>query len=159
MEQSRSGLRRSSLHKKESESGTGLRVEDFGIVAVAIDALRGSIFVDDDGLFGNKFGLGMAFGAGNIRMAAGEDEVSAGIVIEGGRNPALSVVAIDAVGLAVFSDKLRIVSVNVAGFALLGSAFRSAIPHNWWWLCGNRHRLRYDARRVDGTWSWNDRSR
>lgn len=92
---------------------------------MAIDALCGSIFVDDDGLFGNKFGLGMAFGAGNIRMAAGEGEVSAGIVIEGGRNPALSVVAIDAVSLAVFSDKLRIVSVNVAGFALLGSAFEA----------------------------------
>ncbi len=41
------------------------------------------------------------------------------------KEPSAERLAIDAVSLAVFSDKLRIVSVNVAGFALLGSAFEA----------------------------------
>ena len=92
---------------------------------MAVDASRGSIFVDDDRSVGNQSGLRMALGARDVGVAAGEGKVGAGVVIEAGGYPALGVVAIDAVGLAVFSDKLGVVSVPVAGFALRGGTFEA----------------------------------
>ena len=51
--------------------------------------------------------------------------MSAGVVVEGGRHPALRIVAIDAMSFSVLSDELGIVSVVVAGFALLWGALEA----------------------------------
>jgi len=67
----------------------------------------------------------MALSAGYVGVSTGQSEVGAGVVIEGGRNPALGIVAINAMGLSVFGLELRIVGVDVAGFALLGGAFEA----------------------------------
>lgn len=67
----------------------------------------------------------MALDTRHVGMAAGQSEVGAGIVIECGGNPALGIVAIDAMGLSVLGLELRIVSLDVAGFTLLRSAFET----------------------------------
>jgi len=67
----------------------------------------------------------MTFGAGHVGVATGQCEVSAGIVIERGRNPALGIVAINAVRFSVLGLELRIMSIDVASFALLRSAFEA----------------------------------
>ena len=67
----------------------------------------------------------MALSAGYVGVFTGQNEVGAGVVIEGGRNPALGIVAIDAMGLSVLCWELRIMGIDVAGFALLRSAFET----------------------------------
>lgn len=92
---------------------------------MAVGAFVGSVFVEDDEPIADRPGLCMALRAGDVGVASGQGEVRAGVVIEDGRNPSVGVVAIGAVGFAVFRDKLRIVRVEVASFALLRSAFET----------------------------------
>ena len=100
-------------------------VPNLGIISVAVHALIGRVLVNDDQFFADELGLRMTLGAGNVGVAAGESEMSARVVIEGGRHPALRVVAIAAVGLGVFGEELAVVSIVVAGLTLLWSAFES----------------------------------
>ena len=106
-------------------SGKRLRVQDFGVIAVAINALRGSILINHDGFIGDQFGLSVTLVTGHIGMAPGKCEVSPGIVVEGGRHPALGIVAISAVSSSVLGQKLRIVGIVVASLALLRGALES----------------------------------
>jgi len=115
--------------KKEGVEKKGLgsrrRAQNGGIVAVAIHAFGGSIFVDHDRFVANPFALCMAVCTSDVGMAAGKSKVRARIVIEQGRNPALGIVAIDATRLAVFRYELRIMRVVVASFALRRSALEA----------------------------------
>ena len=61
----------------------GLRIRDFRIVAVAVDAFGCSVFIDHDRFAGDQFGLDVALGAGHIGVPAGQCEMGARIVIEG----------------------------------------------------------------------------
>ncbi len=69
----------------------------------------------------------MAFGAEHVGVAAGEREAGASDVIEGRRHPETSVVAIDAMGVAVFRGELIVVHIVVTGFAKLGCAFEARL--------------------------------
>ena len=69
----------------------------------------------------------MALVAGHVGVTAGESEMSAGVVVEGGRHPALRIVAIDAMSFSVLGDELRIVGILVARFALLWGAFEARL--------------------------------
>lgn len=94
----------------------------FGVVAVAVGALGRGVFVENDRLAGNDMRLGMAAVAFQVGVAAGEGEMGARVVIEGGRHPALGIVAVAAMGFGIPGDKLRIVDVGVAGFTGVRSA-------------------------------------
>ena len=68
----------------------------------------------------------MAFGAGDVGVAAGEREMSFGGVVEGGWRPVLRVVAVGAMGFVVLGGgELVVVDVVVAGFALLRRACKA----------------------------------
>lgn len=67
----------------------------------------------------------MAFGAGDVGMAAREREMSFGVVVEGGWRPVLRIVAFAAVSFVVFGGELAVVDVAVAGFALLRCACKA----------------------------------
>ena len=67
----------------------------------------------------------MAFSAGNIGMSTGQGKVRLGIVVKGRGHPALGIVAIAAMGLAVLGNELRIVGVVVTSLTLLRSAFEA----------------------------------
>ena|SRR3974377_320276 len=69
----------------------------------------------------------MALVAGYIGMATRKCEMGTSVVIEGGRNPSLGIVAIAAVGFTVLGDELRIVGVVVASLARLWSAFEARL--------------------------------
>ena len=97
----------------------------FGIVAVAVYAFVGGGLVNDDGFVADEFGLHVTLVTSHVGMSAGEGEVGAGVVVEGGRHPALGIVAIGAVSLAILGDKLGIVSVLVASLTLLWRALES----------------------------------
>ena len=69
--------------------------------------------------------MAMTFVAGHVGVAASQREVRFGVVIKAGRNPAMRVVAIGAVGLVVLGKELPVVGVFVTGFAQSGSAFKA----------------------------------
>lgn len=60
-------------------------------------------------------------------MAAGQWELGASGVVEGRGHPAHRVVAIDAMGAAIFRRELTIVCILVAGFAEFGCAFEAGL--------------------------------
>lgn len=98
-------------------SGEWLGIENFGVVAMAVHALDGSVLINHDGLICEQFGLNVTLGARDVGVAPGQGKMSAGIMIEGGGHPSLGIVAIYAMGLAILGEKLGIVGVIVAGFA------------------------------------------
>ena len=67
----------------------------------------------------------MALVAGYVGMATGQCEMGAGVVIEGGWDPALGVMAVATVGFAVLCNELGVVGVLVASLARLGGALEA----------------------------------
>lgn len=102
-----------------------LRLENLGVISVAVHAFVGCVLVNDDRLLSHKLGLHVALATGHVGVAAREGEMRAGVMVECGRHPALGVVAIAAVRLGVFGDELAVMNIIVASLALLWSALES----------------------------------
>ena len=85
---------------------------------MAVGTLVRRRLVEDYGFVGNHFRFFVTFVTENFRVASSKGEMRTGIVIKGGRNPALYVVALCAVGLSPLG-KLPAVRFNVAIFANL----------------------------------------
>ena len=71
---------------------------------MTIYALREDLLINNDGLGVNETSLGVTFITRHSGMAALEGEMRPSVMVEGGRNPALSIVAIGARGFASFSE-------------------------------------------------------
>lgn len=102
-----------------------MRVANLRVIPVAVHAFGGRIFVNDNLFFTHEPGLNVALVAGNVGMPTGQGEMCASVVVEGGRHPALDIVAIAAMGLAVLGEELTVVGIVVAGFALLRSSLET----------------------------------
>lgn len=92
---------------------------------MAVHTFVGCVLVNDDGLLPHNLGLHVALATGHVGMAARQGEMRAGVMVECGRHPALSVVAIAAVRLGIFGDELAVMNIIVASLALLWSALES----------------------------------
>lgn len=69
----------------------------------------------------------MALVAGNVGVPAGQWQVGPGVVVERGGNPTRGVVAIVTMCSVVLGDELSIVSILVAGFAILWSSLKARL--------------------------------
>jgi len=92
---------------------------------MAIGAFIRRVLVNDDCLFADLLGLLMTFVAGDVHVPSRQGKMGLGVVIERRRNPALRIVALAAVRLSILGHELLVVSVVVAGFALLRRALES----------------------------------
>lgn len=90
--------------------------------AMAIGAFNRRRLIKQNGFAIENFRFPMTFVTSNICMSAGKSKVGPGVVIEGGRNPALNVVAAGAASFAVF-HKLSSMNVRVAVLADLRRSF------------------------------------
>ena len=107
-------------------SGVWSVLHDLRIVSVTVHTLDRAVLVNNDLLFTNHFGLSMAFRASDIRVATRQRKMRF-VMVKSRRSPALGVVAIDTVSLAVLGQELPVMSVVVAGFTLHGCALESLI--------------------------------
>jgi len=105
---------------------------------VAIGTLRRRLFVNDHGLGLNHARLLMALVTSDAGMAALQGEMRPSVVIEGGGNPALRIVAVRAERLAGLCE-LAVVSVFVTIFANLRGALELHL------FLANRHLMTISA--------------
>ena len=87
-------------------------------IPVAVGALIGGVFVDDDFLACCCPRLGVALCARNIGVGSGQGEMCFRVVVERRGRPALRNVTVAAKGLIVVGQELPVVDILVAGFAL-----------------------------------------
>lgn len=104
-----------------------IRVDYLVVIPVAICAFVRRVFVDDNHFLSDHFGLRMAFGTRHVGVAAGQWQVGARIVVEGGRRPMLRIVAVGTMSLGILGHKLGVVRVEMAGFALLRGALEAGV--------------------------------
>jgi len=87
-------------------------------VPVAVNAFARCVLVNHDLFVADRSRLNMALGTGDICVPTGQGRVRLGVMVEGGRRPSFRAMAIGAMGLIVLGQKLPVVSVPMAVFAL-----------------------------------------
>jgi len=92
---------------------------------VAVRTFERSVLVDHDFFAFDYLCCFVALIASDIGMSASQRQAGL-VMIEYGRLPAGSVVAVDAVGGVVFCQELIIVSIFVTGLAFLRGAFETS---------------------------------
>ena len=94
---------------------------------MTVHTLVRRLFVNYNLFIPDQFDVGVALVARNISVPTGQGEVSPGVVIESGRNPARSIVAIIAMCRIVLGNELANVGVFVARLALFGRSFEPGL--------------------------------
>lgn len=124
----RAGRAEKISHLRKICSRDGLiPVDDFWIIRMAIRTLVRRVLVDHDGLFVHEARLDVALGARNVGVAAGERQSCFRVMIEGGRHPALRIMAICAMRLAVFRLELSVMRIVVTRFTGLGRTLKARL--------------------------------
>ena len=92
---------------------------------MAIRAFFRGVFVDHDFLVARRTRLRVTLGARDVGVPASQGKVRFSVVVKDGWRPAHGIVAVGAMCLIVFGQKLTVMGIIVAALALCWSALKA----------------------------------